>query len=141
MRVSGHRRRMTATSGFGGYLVKKGQLVKSWKRRYFFLSRGVLEYFENYRAFETNKRNQPVFDANHNDLDSMAPFRPKGGMFLAGGRVENVDENEVSYSALGLGLGCRCFGRNVLPSLVNLRSFASLYSHPSPYMIPLALPA
>jgi len=97
MRHSGHRRRLQAAQGHGGYLTKKGQLVKSWKRRYFYLQHGCLEYFEDLKAFETNRKQVPLYDKNNKDLDENAPYRPKGGMYLAGAVIVNVDEGELKF--------------------------------------------
>ena len=97
MRVSGKKRRLQASEGYSGYLVKKGQLVKSWKRRFFSLSYGVLEYFEDEKAFETHKKNGSVYDSGGMDRDRMAPFRPKGGLTLAGADITNVNEHELTF--------------------------------------------
>ncbi len=87
LRSAGLSRRQSAQTGWGGYLTKKGQLVRSWKRRYFHLSLGTVEYFEDYDAFTQNCRNGVPSDDRHSDLDAMAPFRPKGGILLVGAKV------------------------------------------------------
>ena len=92
--MAGNKRRTSAQAGYGGYLTKKGQLVRSWKKRWFQLSYGCLEYFEDYNAYETNKRNGEVYEVNnkaHTDLDHDAPFRPKGGILLVGAEINHSD--------------------------------------------------
>ncbi|GMH72274.1 hypothetical protein TL16_g05872 [Triparma laevis f. inornata] len=85
LRVAGNKRRTSAQAGYGGYMTKRGQLVRSWKKRYFHLSYGCLEYFEDYTAYETNAKNGAMYDSKRSsgaDLDENAPFRPKGGILL-----------------------------------------------------------
>jgi len=59
-------------------------MIRSWKRRYCFLAYGCMEYFEDYQAYQTNLSNGIAKDERHSDLDSDAPFRPKGGILLCG---------------------------------------------------------
>ena len=94
MQVAGNKRRTSAQAGYGGYLTKKGQLVRSWKKRWFQLSYGCLEYFEDEAAYQANKRNGEAYEVtnkNHTDLDEGAPFRPKGGILLVGAEIIHSD--------------------------------------------------
>ncbi|GMH71627.1 hypothetical protein TrLO_g15407 [Triparma laevis f. longispina] len=97
LRVAGNKRRTSAQAGYGGYMTKRGQLVRSWKKRYFHLSYGCLEYFEDYTAYETNAKNGAMYDSKRSsgaDLDENAPFRPKGGILLVGAEISENTGNE-----------------------------------------------
>ena len=79
-------------------------MVRSWKRRYFRLSYGCLEYFEDYSSYEAHLKNGHASDARHSDLDSTAPFRPKGGITLCGAEVEvTEDRGEWGITVKGEG--------------------------------------
>jgi len=95
LRVAGGKRRQSAANGYGGYLTKKGQLIRSWKKRFFFLSFGCLEYFEDESAFEQNVKNGHYTNETK-DLDSAAPFRPKGGLLLVGASVVITNLEELT---------------------------------------------
>ena len=78
-------------------MTKRGQLVRSWKKRYFHLSYGCLEYFEDFAAYETNSKNVAMYDSKRSsgaDLDENAPFRPKGGILLVGAEISENANND-----------------------------------------------
>lgn len=43
-----------------GWLKKQGQMIKSWKKRYFVLAYGELKYFENNPSAEGKSGEKPL---------------------------------------------------------------------------------
>ena len=74
MHVAGRKRRVKAATGFKGSLTKQGRIIHSWKKRYFTLTHGVLNYFESEKE-------------SHDSSKSLGDFH------LPGSTCSDVDEH------------------------------------------------
>lgn len=73
LRIAGRHRRLLASHGHRGPLLKEGRLVPTWKHRFFVLSHGVLRYYADEKAATNADKSLGEFHLPGSTVSSVDP--------------------------------------------------------------------